>query len=242
MLAHDLVDRPIQDVDLFTPDPSEVMQLADALAVALRGEGAQVNVDRRAPGFTRLAVTVSDGRSVVAEVAHDARIREAVQLSFGRVLHPEDVAADKTLALFGRAAARFLVDVAALSERYTLEQLCELAAEKDPGFDRSVFADALAAAAAHSDTALPNSAWSPRLSPLSGPARLGGGPDCLILRAGPPLTLCGPSAHRGRRGRKRPALPAVRDRLNVIGHHRSTRGETAHHRPFERPELTRHKR
>jgi hypothetical protein len=34
-----------------------------------------------------------------------------------------------------------------------LSALPELAAEKDPGFDRSVFADALAAAAAHSDTA-----------------------------------------------------------------------------------------
>jgi hypothetical protein len=56
MLAHDLVDRPTQDVDMFTPDPSEVMQLADALAVALRAEDAQVKVDRREPGFTRLAV------------------------------------------------------------------------------------------------------------------------------------------------------------------------------------------
>jgi hypothetical protein len=55
------------------------------------------------------------------QVAHDARIREAVQLSFGRVLHPDEVAPDKTLALFGRAAARDLVDVAALSERYPLE-------------------------------------------------------------------------------------------------------------------------
>jgi len=85
-------------------------------------------------------VTVADGRSVVVEVVHDARIREVVQLSFGRVLHPEEVAADKTLALFGRAAARDLVDVAALSERYTLEQLCELAPEKDAGFDRRVLA------------------------------------------------------------------------------------------------------
>jgi hypothetical protein len=67
------------------------------------------------------------------------------------VLHPDEVAADKTLALFGRAAARDLVDVAALSERYTLQQLCELAAEKDAGFDRRVLADALAAAAAHPD-------------------------------------------------------------------------------------------
>jgi hypothetical protein len=73
-----------------------------------------------------------------------------VQLSFGRVLHPEEVAADKTLALFGRASARDLVDVA---ERYTLQQLCELAAEKDAGFDRRVLAAALAAAAAHSDAA-----------------------------------------------------------------------------------------
>jgi hypothetical protein len=153
MLAHDLVDRPTQDVDLFTPDPAEVTRLTDAPVVALRAEGAQVGVDRRGPGFTRLAVTEADGRTVVVEVAHDARIREAVQLSFGRVLHPDEVAADKTLALFGRAAARDLVDVAALSDRYTLEQLCELAAKKDAGFDRRVFADALAAAMAHSDAA-----------------------------------------------------------------------------------------
>jgi hypothetical protein len=98
--------------------------------------GAQVRVDRRGPGFTRLAVTVADGRSVVVEIAHDARIRESLQLSFGGVLHPDAVAADMTLALFGRAAARDLVDMAALSGRYTLEQLCELATEKDAGFDR----------------------------------------------------------------------------------------------------------
>ncbi len=51
MLAHDLVDRPTQDVDLFTPDPSEVTRLVDALVVALRAEGARVRVDRREPGW-----------------------------------------------------------------------------------------------------------------------------------------------------------------------------------------------
>jgi hypothetical protein len=65
-----------------------VTRLTDALAVDLRAEGGQVRVDRRGPGFTRLAVTVADGRSVVVEIAHDARIRESVQLSFGRVLIP----------------------------------------------------------------------------------------------------------------------------------------------------------
>ena len=35
MLAHDLVDRPTQDVDLFTPDPSEARRaLVDALGPA----------------------------------------------------------------------------------------------------------------------------------------------------------------------------------------------------------------
>lgn len=114
MLAHDLVERPTQDVDLFTPELAEVARLADALTAALQAEGVEVRVDRRGPGFTRLAVKAADGQSVVVEIAHDARIREAVQLSFGRVLHPDEVAADKTLALFGRAAARDLVDVAAL--------------------------------------------------------------------------------------------------------------------------------
>jgi hypothetical protein len=46
MLAHDLVDRPTQDVDLFAPDPAEVTRLADALAVALRAECGQARVDR----------------------------------------------------------------------------------------------------------------------------------------------------------------------------------------------------
>jgi predicted nucleotidyltransferase component of viral defense system len=104
-------------VDLFTPELAEVARLADALTATLQAEGAEVWVDRRGPGFTRLAVKAADGQSVVVEIAHDALIREAVQMSFGRVLNPDEVAADKTLALFGRAAARDLVDVAALLPR-----------------------------------------------------------------------------------------------------------------------------
>ena len=166
-----------------------------------------MRIDRREPGFTRLAVTVADGRSVVVEVAHDARIREPVQLSFGRVLHPDEVAADKTLALFGRAAARDLVDVAALSERYTLEQLCELAAEKDAGFDRRVLADAWPPPRLTRTPPLPNSAWSRRPLPPSGQARRDGGPNCSMPRACPPRMLCNPSPHRLCRDRRCLALP-----------------------------------
>lgn len=153
MLALELVDRPTHDLDLFTPDEAEVVPLADALAQALRAEGATVEVDRRGRAFTHLAVTMPAGPSVAVELGQDARIRQVVKLSFGRVLDPEELAADKTLALFGRAAARDLVDVVALTKRYPLEQLCSLAIEKDRGFDRRVLADALGAAANLPDAA-----------------------------------------------------------------------------------------
>jgi hypothetical protein len=51
------------------------------------------------------------------------------------------VAAGKVLALFARAEARDFVDVLALESRYGLERLCQLAAEKDPGFDRAILAE-----------------------------------------------------------------------------------------------------
>lgn len=149
MLAHHLVVRPTQDLDLFTPVASEVDPLAAALAHALRSQGAQVEIDRRGPGFSRLTVQTVDGRQVAVEIGHDARLRDSVQLDFGRVLHPDEVAADKVLALFGRAAARDLVDVAALAEGYPLPQLCALALEKDAGFDPRLLADAMSAAAEH---------------------------------------------------------------------------------------------
>ena len=153
MLAHRLIDRPTQDVDLFTPDPEDVGRLADALAAALRADGARVDIARRGPSFVQLAVVTSEGRSLLVELAQDARIRDAVQLDVGPVLHRDEVAADKTLALFGRAAARDLVDVDALAQHYSLDELLALAAEKDPGFDRTVFADALQVAAARPEAA-----------------------------------------------------------------------------------------
>jgi len=151
LLALDLISRPTQDIDLFTPDPAELAPVTDALTAALRDRGYVVDVTRRVDTFAHLDVASPDGRAMAVELAVDARIRDTVQLSFGPVLHPDEIAADKTLALFGRAAARDLFDVDALAARYGHDRLLALAAEKDPGFDRPVFADALGAAAAQPD-------------------------------------------------------------------------------------------
>lgn len=67
------------------------------------------------------------------------------QTELGRVLATDELAADKMLALFGRAAARDFVDVYTLAGFFGEERLSELAAQKDLGFDQRHFADALGA-------------------------------------------------------------------------------------------------
>lgn len=150
MLAHRFVERPTQDVDMFTPN-EDVAELADALVAALRDGGLTVVVETRATMYVRLTVREASGPACKVELARDARIRPPVRLDVGAVLHPEEIAADKVLALFGRAAARDFVDVAALALRFPAERLIDLAAEKDPGFDRSHFASALRSVARFED-------------------------------------------------------------------------------------------
>jgi hypothetical protein len=57
------------------------------------------------------------------------------------------MAADKVLALWGRARPRDFFDVAALIERYGADRLLNLAAAKDSGFSAETFIDALRAIA-----------------------------------------------------------------------------------------------
>lgn len=56
------------------------------------------------------------------------------------VLHQDDLAADKTLAMWGRGEPRDFVDVVALLNRYTEDDLLRLAGEKDRGFTTESFA------------------------------------------------------------------------------------------------------
>lgn len=59
------------------------------------------------------------------------------------MLHPDDLAADKTLALWGRAEPRDFLDVITLRALYGGVRLLELAAEKDRGFTLPTFREAL---------------------------------------------------------------------------------------------------
>ena len=60
----------------------------------------------------------------------------ALSTEEGPVLADAELAADKVLALAGRAEVRDFVDFEGLTARFDLHELCELAASKDLGFRR----------------------------------------------------------------------------------------------------------
>jgi hypothetical protein len=156
--AHGMGSRPSGDVDLFTSwqRRGEFPELAAAVIGALESAGYKASVIMSAETFRRLILTdPADGSEEKVELSVDWRAHEPVQLDVGPVLHADDAVANKVCALFGRALPRdFLdVDAAITSGRYIREQLLELAAEADRGFDRLLFADALGALTQITDTA-----------------------------------------------------------------------------------------
>jgi hypothetical protein len=147
--AHGIIDRPSEDVDLFTAweRRDEFATAVDAVVQAYRSSGFGVVVAQQFETFARLAVTDPDhpDHPRKVELAANWRSHPPVILDIGPVLHPDDVVAGKMSALFTRAEPRdFLdVDAAVASGRYSYESLCRLAEEADAGFDQRTFADML---------------------------------------------------------------------------------------------------
>jgi hypothetical protein len=187
LIARGLITRPTQDVDLFLLDTrlSTVTSAAAAFEAAMDQQGWSHNRTRDHQEFIRLFIT--DGHdNLIIELGRDSPASEATDVTqLGPTLSPRDLAARKTLALFGRAEPRDFADVHDLAQRYGRDRLLQWAAEDDPGFDRRVFADMLATIDRLTDTDLPVSPrqaielrawihdWAAELQPgpASSPAR-----------------------------------------------------------------------
>ncbi len=104
-------------------------------------------MEREGTTFARLAITSPAGELSTLELGVDWRAHPPVSMAIGPVLHPNDAAANKLCALYGRAEVRDYVDVHGVLEdgRYSGHQLLRMAVEHDPGFDRRMFAEALRA-------------------------------------------------------------------------------------------------
>ncbi|MDQ3150525.1 MAG: nucleotidyl transferase AbiEii/AbiGii toxin family protein [Actinomycetota bacterium] len=120
MIAHGFVDRVTKDVDLFTEiDDQEAVRIVVALRRALEAQQLTTRDTERPPLDHRfVTVDPNTGAECIVEVFADGgRLRGLVALDIGPVLHPDDLAADKVLALWDRARPRDYFDVDALLER-----------------------------------------------------------------------------------------------------------------------------
>lgn len=146
---HGLIERPTQDIDLFSTldhieSPEDFSDASDALIETLSRNGYVVQEYRSSSYFRSLLVS-KDGLSMQLDLALDHRAHEPSQLSIGPVLSLEDAVASKLGALFSRGEARDYLDVDRIrsTSGLTDEELLDLIADIDGGFTPELFAEAL---------------------------------------------------------------------------------------------------
>lgn len=136
LVAHGLVDRPTQDVDLFSPEPGAPGAVVQDVRRALESLGFAVVITRRPEDsggdFVQLAVSRGD-ETMLLDLARDWRQKPPTRLDIGPVLDIEDAVGSKVTALVGRGLPRDFIDVAAALLRYSREELMTLAFIRDPG-------------------------------------------------------------------------------------------------------------
>lgn len=154
LLAHQLGNRPTQDVDLFTNRAHGVEASADGVEAALRAAGFRADRVDKTAGLTDIfgsemgaslaewAVIAADGRRMTLQMAYFDRGREPVVMEIGPVLALEDVLGGKANALASRIEPRDYVDTANALERYRPAQLIGFGKRIDPGLHDEDYADA----------------------------------------------------------------------------------------------------
>jgi hypothetical protein len=153
LIAHGIVDRPTDDVDLFSDQETAVADAADAVEGALRQAGFEAERRDRTGGLEEVfygmgqglaewIITAPGGRQTMLQMAYFDRTRGPVTMDVGPVLDLEDLAGSKVCALASRVEPRDYIDTAAALQRYSVGQLIGFARRMDPGLEDRDFADA----------------------------------------------------------------------------------------------------
>jgi Nucleotidyl transferase AbiEii toxin, Type IV TA system len=153
LIAHGIIDRPTQDVDVFSDEEGAVEAAADAVDWALRDAGFQTERRDKTGGLSDIfygmgeglaewIITARSGEQMMLQLAYFDRTRSPIIMDVGPVLDLEDVIGGKVCALASRAEPRDYVDTAAALGRYSVAQLIGLARRLDPGLTERDFADA----------------------------------------------------------------------------------------------------
>jgi hypothetical protein len=153
LIAHGIIDRPTNDIDLFTPEAGGVAAAADAVAAALTDAG--MTVEKIAEdtatadlfyGFEQDMAEFAvrrDDQSVRVQLVRFDRARRPIVMEIGPVLHLDDAISTKVAAMATRAYPRDFIDVAAALSRYTAAELVELGRTADPALTDEEFAEAM---------------------------------------------------------------------------------------------------
>lgn len=142
LVAHGIVDRPTEDVDLFTDVDGGVAAAARIVETSLRDTGIQVTPIDDDSELSALIYgmdqqiaewELQQGERIVRlSLSCLARHHAPVIMDVGPVMDLADLLAWKVAALVGRARERDYVDVAAVLDRYTPSELLALARCVDP--------------------------------------------------------------------------------------------------------------
>lgn len=136
---HGLIDRPTQDVDMFTEMSSaeQFKPATDEAVQSLREAGYDVEVRRDFDTFKDINITRGD-QQLEVDFGVDYRGHQPAHMDIGPVLSMEDAVGSKVSALYGRGYPRDFLDVDSIrqSGRFTDEQLVAAAQTQDPGLEQ----------------------------------------------------------------------------------------------------------
>jgi hypothetical protein len=147
-LVNGLVQRPTEDVDLFTDTAGGVAAAAGEVVAALTAAGYRVVREEGDELFAGMDADIQEflvagpRRALRLTLCRLDRHRAPVVMDLGPVMHLDDLVATKVAALVNRREVRDYIDVAAALERYPLARILELAHAADPALDPADIADA----------------------------------------------------------------------------------------------------
>jgi len=143
LLAHGLTSRPTQDLDFVgSPSTERADSVAEQFANTAESSGIASRTVQRGDTFTRLVIGV-DIQLIIDFAIDVPPILEPVITAAGPTFAPEELAARKLTALFGRAEARDFTDVYALCQVFPRSLLIERAKQIDLGFNEVELATAI---------------------------------------------------------------------------------------------------
>jgi Nucleotidyl transferase AbiEii toxin, Type IV TA system len=156
LLAQHLTARPTEDLDFFTaPERGQVPAARDALETAARQRGWITERIHDNDTFCRIVIRSADSGVLIDLAVNAPPDLPASATAAGPTLAPEELAGNKLLALFDRAAARDFADIYVLARRFGKQVLLARAAQIDAGFDVRVLADMIATLDRFTDAEIP---------------------------------------------------------------------------------------